>query len=125
MKNVTQLLTLSLILFLGACSITEGRFSKKVQNKVVYINEALAQDMGRFSTDGKEFIPGDGEKVTLSKATDDNTATYEATITDNAGADITYVYTFTTTDGKTGTVTASINGEANGYTGNIWLTNIQ
>ena len=101
MRNSSKLLALGLVLFLGACSAAEGDFLKKVEGKTAYADKDYASKIGAFSSDGKKFTPEGsvGQAVTFSKATDENTADYTVTI---SGTE--YVYTITTTDGKTGSV---------------------
>ena len=101
MKNSSKLLALGLVLFLGACSAAEGDFLKKVEGKTAYALEAMTDvsKIGSFSSNGKEFTPVIGEKVTFSKADGENTADYTVTV---SGTE--YIYTITTTDGKTGSL---------------------
>ena len=92
MKNSSKLLALGLVLFLGACSAAEGDFLAKVQGKTV------AEMQQKFSADGKTF----GEApyaFKFTEATDENTGSYTLTVEGQ-----TSTYTFTTTDGKTGTI---------------------
>ena len=92
MKNSLQLLGLSLVLFLGACSTTEESFLDKVKGKTVYA-DALFTDAGpSFSADGKTFQ----EYYKFVSSSDGNTAIYS----DTYGV----TYTIKTTDGKTGTI---------------------
>ena len=92
MQRSSKLLALGLVLFLGACSVAEGKFLDKVSGKTVV---ELAQ---KFSADGKTFGTG-AEILTFTEATDENTGIYSG----KDGTDV-YTYTFKTTDGKTGTV---------------------
>ena len=100
MKNSSKLLALGLVLFLGACSATEGDFLKKVEGKTAYSDGAYTQEMFAFSSDGKSY--GDGEnspKFTFVEASDADTATY--TFSED-GQNMTM--TIKTTDGKTGSM---------------------
>ena len=97
MKNSLQLLALGLVLFLGACSVTEtneDKFLNKVKGKTAYNSKTTQDDttaMGTFSADGKDF---DGS--VFVNATDDNTGKYKGSST------VTYI--IKTTDGITGTL---------------------
>ena len=102
MKNSLQLLALGLVLFLGACSTTEGDFLKKVEGKTMYYEASPATAVGAFSSDGKKLAL----VYNFVSASDENTATYAATFT--AGKD---TITIVTSDGKTGTYHSSATDE--------------
>ena len=114
MKNSLQLLALGLVLFLGACSVTEktteDKFLDKIKDKTAYEN-ATTQDnttkYGTFTADGKTFTFSDGSGVLpFVKATDENTGEYAL------GTD---TLTITTSDGITGSAP-----EASGST-ELWF----
>ena len=95
MQRSSKLLALGLVLFLGACSVAEGKFLDKVSGKTMSDG---TDDMGKFSSDGKTFGTG-ADAMTFTEATDENTGIYSG----KDGTDV-YTYTFKTTDGETGTV---------------------
>ena len=102
MKNTTQLLALGLILFLGACTATEGNFLDKIKGKTAY-EDATTQDdttkIGIFSSDGRTFtFPDDPDVLTFVKASDENNGEYK--LSDGT------LLTFTTSDGKTGSTSS-------------------
>ena len=101
MKNTTQLLALGLVLFLGSCSTMEENFLDKVANKTAYDDATLTADAnnyGTFSPDGKKFTLNDTDnpEFTFVKSTDENNGEYK--FSDGS------LITFTTSDGKTGSV---------------------
>ena len=80
MNISSKLLGLGLVLFLGACSVTEGKFLDKVKGKTASMLIGNAE-IGTFSEDGKKFTwktyPGSGyEAMKFIEAIDENTATY-------------------------------------------------
>ena len=114
MKNSLQLLALGLVLFLGACSTTEGNFLDKIKGKTAYEN-ATTQDnttkYGTFTADGKTFTFSDGSGVLpFVKATDENTGEYAL------GTD---TLTITTSDGTTGNIKNKDGG--NTPVENLWF----
>ena len=109
MKNSSQLLALGLVLFLGACSTTEESFLDKVKGKTVYGDASFTDAGPSFSADGKTFQ----EHYKFVSSSDGNTAIYE--FINVIGPDeFKMVTTVTTTDGKTGTMTITMNGESGG-----------
>ena len=112
MKNTTQLLALGLILFLGACTATEGNFLDKIKGKTAYEQATYETKYGTFDADGKKFILNDATEgnpvLTFVKATDENNGEYK----DPDGS----LITFTTSDGKTGSAP-----EAGGLTTKLWF----
>ena len=107
MKKTTQLLALGLVLFLGSCSTMEENFLDKVANKTAYDDATLTADAnnyGTFSSDGKKFTLNDeaeGNPVfTFVKSTDENNGEYK--FSDGN------LITFTTSDGKTGSVPGGV-----------------
>ena len=83
MKNTTQLLALGLVLFLGSCSVVDGKFLDKVKGKTASKLVALGAPevvVGTFSSDGKRFDwnnpPYPYEGMTFVEASDENTGTY-------------------------------------------------
>ena len=101
MQRSSKLLALGLVLFLGACSVAEGKFLEKVSGKTMSDG---TDDMGKFSSDGKTF--GDATfAITFTEATDENTGIYSGK---DGGTPISY--TIKTTDGKTGTMTLKLDG---------------
>ena len=106
MKNSLQLLGLGLVLFLGACSATEGDFLKKVENKTVTtVATDLNSKMGKFSADGKIFSDDGTDLVgafKFDKASDDSSATYTAT---TAAPAMSKTFSIQTSDGTTGIYT--------------------
>ena len=113
MRNSLKLLALGLVLFLEACSVSPDAFLENVKGKTVYETEEMSAEskIGTFSADSKIF---DREILDLDfiKATSTDTAVYEISgykISGyEEGATFKTIFTFTTTDGKTGKVTTSI-----------------
>ena len=108
MNISSKSLGLGLVLFLGACSVTEGKFLDKVAGKEAYeftVSPApVSVLIGTFSEDGKKFTwktyPGSGyEAMEFIDAIDENTATYSLSETQTS--------TIKTIDGKMGTITRS------------------
>ena len=99
MKKSILSIALGLVLFLGACSVAEGKFLDKVKGKTVYEAATMlpADEIGTFSADGKTF----GEVYTFVEASDADTATYSYTY---GGMSVTY--TIKTADGKSGSMSA-------------------
>ena len=100
MKKSSLLLALGLVFFLGACSTMEEDFLNKVQGKTAYDHATLTADennYGTFSSDGKKFTLKDAGNpvMTFVKAIDENNGEYKLDAT---------TLTFTTSDGKTGSV---------------------
>ena len=124
MNISSKSLGLGLVLFLGACSVTEGKFLENVKGKTMYADAKMTTEclIGTFSADGKTF--GDNitsPKFTFVEASDDSTATYSYT-TPAVGLapEMKMVYTIKTTDGKTGTMSITVDGEAQG-SGPVWF----
>ena len=102
--NLSKLLVLSLMLFLGACATREDNFLKKVMSKTVYDDDALANSLGVFTNDGKKIEKKDiDDKIlltyTFEEVIDSDTARYEL-IQDRKK----YSYLIKTSDGATGTL---------------------
>ena len=99
MKKSSLLLALGLVFFLGSCSTMEEDFLNKVQGKTAYDHATSilpANSYGTFSSNGKSFTFTDDLTVlTFVKATDENNGEYKLDAT---------TLTFTTSDGKTGTM---------------------
>jgi len=117
--NLSKLLVLSLVLFLGACSTTEDNFFKKVENKTVYNDANHTNLLGIFTSDGKKIEKKDADGILLSKYTfeeviDDNTGRYEL-IQDKKK----YSYIIKTSDGVRGTIGLSGGTE----TSSLWFVN--
>ena len=99
MKKTTQLLALGLVLFLGACSVTEekteDKFLDKVKGKTAYENATYETKYGTFTADGKKFTLNDTDNpvLTFVKATDENNGEYTLD---------TVTLTITSSDGITG-----------------------
>lgn len=95
---------LGMLFVLGACSVAEGKFLKKVEGKTMRVK--VSDDLvGSFTSDGKTFTldssystDGTAWDLKLDKVTDENTAIYTV---EGIGQEL----IFTTTEGKTGSYT--------------------
>ena len=115
-KNLSKLLALALVLFLGACSSAEESFLDEVKEKTVQTtvetgDGSFEKPLGTFSADGKTFdaSTSEGPIMTFLSATDKNVAIYSATFETGA-----VEMSFTTTDGKTGAISTTVNGTSTG-----------
>ena len=116
--NLSKLSVLSLVLFLGACTTREDTFLKKVLNKTVYDDDALANSLGVFTSDGKKIEKKDIEgklllKYTFEEIIDGDTGRYELIQGKKK-----YSLLIKTLDGATGTIGLSGGTE----TSKLWFT---
>ena len=112
MKNSLKLLTLGLVLFLGACvavvenptEVDPTGFLGKVLDKTMFMDVGLTQTKGAFSLDGKNFtIPNFNPTVfVFIKSSGPNSAIYETVIT--AESPTMQTITVYTVDGISGTL---------------------
>ena len=125
MKNPSQLLSLGLILFLGAWTTIEDEFLQKVKNKTISQEWTIIREdgsrgydgytMGKFSANGKLYYEGTFS-MTFSEATDTNTAIYIGTFKGES-----YSLTITTSDGVSGSIFGTTPSYLSDKKENIWL----
>ena len=115
MKKTTQLLALGLVLFLGACSVTEekteDKFLDKVKGEKFFSTAAATTVRGEFSEDGRSLDIA----YKFVEATDENTGKYQANLDINGNNNpVMVTSTIKITGAKTLTITHTWPGQTAG-----------